>query len=279
MKILKFLCAFISVFYFTSCATTTSFYQVYNVKPAQETITKSNNLIFEDSNCIITYNLWADGGNIGFDFYNKTDEKIDVNLNESNFILNGFAYDYYKHRTFTTSESISASISNFSTAAVAVTGVNSNRNVQTNRVQSSGSTSMNSFMGYSVSVSEDSIICIPGKTTKRISEYSIYNKLVRNCDLYRYPGKKEINTKTYTEEKSPIVFSNLITYKSKGKGTKVENKFYVSEITNYPSFEFFEYKYVEQCGQRGYSTTKYYKFYDTDKFYIKYDKGQSTWKH
>ncbi len=73
----------------TSCVPP-SFYQVYNVKPNQETIKKTDNLCFEDENCKISYNLWANSGNVGFDIYNKTDENIYVNLNESNFILNGF---------------------------------------------------------------------------------------------------------------------------------------------------------------------------------------------
>jgi len=278
MEIRKLIYAFSTVLLLSSCATT-SFYQVYNVKPNQETITKTDNLFFEDENCKISYNLWANGGNIGFDIYNKTDEKIYVNLNESNFILNGFAYDYYKNRTFTTSESKSASASKTSTGSVAVTGINVYNNIQTNQVKSSSSANISSSVGYAVTIKEDSIICVPAKTTKRISEYSINNTLIRNCDLFKYPSRKTIKTKSYSIEQSPIVFSNIITYEIKGERVKVENEFYVSEIVNYPSTEFFEYKYDEYCGQKSMSKTKYYKFYDTDKFYIKYSKGQDYWKH
>lgn len=262
----------------SSCATTT-FYQVYDVKPTDKSINKSDKLFFEDENCKITYNLWSNGGNIGFNFNNKTDQKIYVNLNESNFILNGFAYDYYKNRTFTTSESKSASASKTSTGSVAVTGINVYNNIQTNKVKSSSSANISSSVGYAVTIKEDSIICVPAKTTKRISEYSINNTLIRNCDLYRYPKRKNIKTKSYSIEESPIVFSNLITYEIKRKKVTVENEFYVSEITNYPYKEFFEYKYEKYCGEKSMSKTKYYKFYDTDKFYIKYSKGQDTWEH
>jgi hypothetical protein len=263
---------------FSSCATT-SFYQVYNVKSSQESIKKSDNLFFEDDNCKITYNLWSNGGNIGFNFYNKTNEKIGVKLNESNFILNGFAYDYYKNRTFTTSESKSASTSNISAGSVAVAFLNNNNNVQKNQITSASSTNIGSLVGYSVSKKEDSIIYIPAKTTKRISEYSINNSLVRNCDLLKYPKKKEIQTKSYNIDQSPIVFSNRISYIIGGMTKLIENEFYVSAITNYAEPEFFEIKRDEYCGQKSIVNTKFYKLYDSDKFYIKYSKGSDTWKH
>lgn len=216
MKIRKLLYAISTALLMTSCVTT-SFYQVYNVKPNQETITKTDKLFFEDENCKISYNLWANGGNIGFDIYNKTDENIYVNLNESNFILNGFAYDYYKNRTFTTSESKSASASKTSTGSVDVTGINVYNNIQTNQVKSSSSANISSSVGYAVTIKEDSIICVPAKTTKRISEYSINNTLIRNCDLFKYPRGKTIKTKSYSIEQSPIIFSNIITYETDRK--------------------------------------------------------------
>jgi hypothetical protein len=278
MKIRNLLYIIGTVLIMSSCATT-SFYQVYDVKPIEESITKTDELFFEDDNCKITYNLWANGGNIGFNFYNKTDSKIFIKLNESNFVLNGFAYDYFKNRTFTTSESKSASTSSTSTGSVAVTGLNVYNNIQTNQVKSSSSENLSSSVGYAVSIKEDSIVCIPPKTTKRISEYSINYSLIRNCDLFKYPRTKEIKTVSYIESESPIVFSNKITYEINGNSKEVTNEFYVSEITNYPESEFFESKAEEFCGQKSSYATKYYKYYDIDKFYIKYDKGTDYWKH
>lgn len=278
MKFRNLLYTISTVLILSSCATT-SFYQVYDVKPANESITKSDMLFFEDENCKITYNLWSNGGNIGFNFYNKSDSRIYVKLNESNFILNGFAYDYFKNRTFTTSESKSASTSKTSTGSVAVTGLNIYNNIQTNQVKSSSSANLSSSVGYAVSIKEDSVVCIPPKTTKRISEYSINEALIRNCDLFKYPRTKEINTVSYKEDESPIVFSNRITYEINGNSKEVTNEFYVSEITNYPESEFIETKYEEFCGQKSSYSTKYFKYYDTDKFYIKYSKGTDYWKH
>lgn len=278
MKFRNLLYTISTVYILTSCATT-SFYQVYDVKPANESITKSDMLFFEDENCKITYDLWSNGGNIGFNFYNKSDSKIYVKLNESNFILNGFAYDYFKDRTFTTSESKSASASKTSTGSVAVTGLNIYNNLQTNQVKSSSTANLSSSVGYAVSIKEDSIVCIPPKTTKRISEYSINEALIRNCDLFKYPRTKEINTVSYKVDESPIVFSNRITYEINSNSKEVTNEFYVSEITNYPESKFFETKYEEHCGQKHFNSTKYFKYYDTDKFYIKYFKETDYWKH
>jgi hypothetical protein len=277
MKKRKLIYAFSTMLFLSSCSQ--SFYQLYSVKPNQESITKTENLFFEDDNCKISYNLWANGGDIGFDIYNKTDEKINVNLNECNFILNGFAYDYYKNRTFTTSKSKTASTSKTATSSAAVTGINVNNNIQTNQVIGSNSANSSSHTEYSVTIKEDMIIAVPAKTTKRISEYSINNTLIRDCDLFKYPSIKKINTKSYTIEQSPIVFSNVITYEIKGERVTVKNEFYVSEITNYPSAEFWEYKYDEYCGQKSWSKTKFIKFREFNKFYIQYDKGDDFWNH
>jgi len=262
----------------TSCVTT-SFYQVYSVKPINESVSKSDLLFFEDENCKITYDLWANGGNIGFNFYNKSNSKIHIKLNESNFIFNGYAYDYFKNRTFTTSESKSSSTSKSSTSSVAVTGVNIYDNLQTNQVKSSILAKLGSSIGYAVSTREDSIVSIPPKTLKRISEYSINDVLIRNCDLFQFPRKKEINSVSYTQKNSPIVFSNRITYEIDQNLKEVRNEFYVSGITNYPESEFFDTDYEEFCGQKSGYQKNFYKLSDKDKFYVKYSKGASYWKH
>ena len=112
-------------------------------------------------------------------------------------------------------------------------------------------------------------------------EYSINNLLYRNCDLYKYPTKKQISTKSFTKTDSPFVFSNKITYYSESpeKLTKFDNSFFISEITNYPGSEAVYSKIGENCGQK--TMTKNYYFHDNspDKFYVKYVKGQDGMKH
>ena len=257
----------------TSCAPT-SFFQSYKVN-TDDSINKEENLVYSDDNCKISYNLWSDGGNIGFDFYNSSNENIYIDLNETYLIINGYANEYYKQREFTTSSSKTATAS--SSATVAVTGVDVYNNVQINQVNANNTAAATN--GYAVTLKEKAIICVPPMTSKRISEYSINETLIRSCDLYKYPNKNKIKTKSYSKEESPIVFSNRISYKIGEEENKVENKFYVSEITNYPGGEFLESKYKEFCEQKSMNTTWYFKYYDVDRFYIKYNKGMGSWKH
>jgi len=108
-KLNLFLIAVIAVF-LTSCATT-SFYQVYKAVPTDKSIKTENYLIYEDDNCKISYNFWGEGGNIGFYIYNKTNENVYLNLEQSFFVLNGIAYDYFKNRVYTHSTSSGSSAS------------------------------------------------------------------------------------------------------------------------------------------------------------------------
>ena len=76
-------------------------YQVVSTKPCDSNI-NPNDMIYEDDNCIISYDLWSENGELKFTLNNKTDKVIYVNLKESWFVLNGEAHDYYMYRTFTT---------------------------------------------------------------------------------------------------------------------------------------------------------------------------------
>ena len=255
-----------------SCAPK-SYYQLYDVTPIQKFPkgqALKGNLFFEDEKCKITYDLWSQGGNIGFQFYNKTDETIYINLNESHFILNGFAYDYYKNRTYTSSKSNSATLGKRSTGSISEIGVNIYNNIQTNKVSVTNSRRVSASVGNSTSVIEASIISIPPQTRKIISEYSIHHAQITSCELAKYPKKKNIKTNSYSIKKSPIVFSNRITYTLKGEKSTFENEFFVSAITNYPEKQFFKYKYDEICGKKNFELTKYFKYDSPNKFYIKY---------
>lgn len=272
------LIAFIAVL-FTSCAPT-SFFQVYKAVPSENVNVADNVLTCEDENCIISYDFWGDGGNIGFRFNNKTDEPIYVNLEECFFILNGSSYNYYKDRVYTYSKGVGVGSTGSATASTSVTGINYYGLVQTNQVSATSTSELMASKGYAVSYTEEKIIRIPAKTSKVISEYLINNTLFRDCDLYKYPSQKQINTITFSRENSPLVFSNRISY-TVGQAdelTRIENEFYVTEMTNYPEIEMYDSDYNEYCGQKSISKSKYFKDVSADKFYIKYKKAD-TWKH
>lgn len=256
MKIQKILIAVLTTVMFTACVST-SFYQVYKTIPSENTILKDNQLVYEDNHCIVYYNLWDEGGNMGFRFYNKSNENIYVNLEESFFVLNGISYNYYKNRTYTNSTSSGTANQQLPDKKNGGNPVN----VITNSA-------------YSVSYNEEKIVCIPPQTAKIISEYSINKSLIRDCDLYKYPSKRKIKTKNFTKEETPFIFSNKIAY-SLGQSKNLirfENQFYISEITNYPEGELLESKSEEFCGESTGSVIMYLNNASADKFYIRYMK-------
>jgi len=260
----------------TSCASVpTNFYQVYKVVPASNIALKNNALLYEDASCKVTYDLWSDGGNIGFLFANKTETNIYINLEECFFVRNGIANNYFKNRVYTTTSSFGSSTALGASASRTITGVNYFDLLQSNNLSLNKSVASVSTSGSSVSINEDKIICIPAYSAKRISEYCISQSLYRDCDLFIYPNKKQLKSVTFTADNSPIVCSNRIEYKlgQTGAPVKIENKFYISEISNLPETEIMTAEKDKNCGQeKMFSTSNYFKAVSPDKFYIKYIK-------
>ena len=273
MKTKNLLFAALIAVIMTSCMSS-SYFQVYKATPTSKTTLKGNVMIYEDENCIVSYNLWGEGGNMGFSFYNKTSKNIYLNLEESFFILNGMSNNYYQNRVFTNTQNSGISSSRAATASKSMTGVNYLDLFQTNRISATNSVGIAASSGYSVSYNEEKIVCIPSMTSKVITEYSIKSSLFRDCDLYRFPTGKQIKSKTFIKSNSPLVFSNRIVYNVEQSiiPVKFENEFFVTEITNYPSYGILENKYEEFCGEKSMVMTEVFKNISPDKFYIKYSK-------
>lgn len=263
----------------TSCST--PFYQIYKASSSEKVVLKDKLLVYEDDNCKVLYDFWAERGNIGFTFYNKTDSTIYINLKESFFILNGQANNYYKNRVFIASKNLETSVFSGLMASKSITGFNNSDLIQTNNISSSKSSGVKTSSGFSTSYTEEEIVIIPSKTSKIISEYAINELLYRDCSLFRYPTKKQIVNKTFTKADSPFIFSNRIQYKieSEGKVKLIENDFYIKEIANYPENEITELVQDKFCDQKSLHKKKYFKNISADKFYIKYKKGTDRLKH
>lgn len=280
MKTKKILFSALIAIILTSCVST-SYFQVYKATPSDTLIVNGNLLVYEDENCKVSYNLWDEGGNIGFIFFNNTDKNIYLNLEESFFILNGVSYNYFRNRTFTNSANVGTSANRGTTATKSVTGLNYLDLIQTNKITATNTFGIMSSSGFSVSFNEEKIVCIPSYTSKSITEYHINETLFRDCDLFKYPNKKQIKSKSFSKAQSPLVFSNRISY-TIGKSDELitfENEFYVSEISNFPESEMFFSKKFEYCGQKSEEVLTYFKYSAADKFYIKYSVGQDVLKH
>ena len=94
----------------TSCAPINNI-QLYKTEAPDLKVDKGL-LVFEDSVCSISYDLWSKNGNPTFLFYNKSDYLISIDLTECFFVLNGISYDYFQNRTYTHSSGTSRTVGN-----------------------------------------------------------------------------------------------------------------------------------------------------------------------
>ncbi|MBK9543317.1 MAG: hypothetical protein IPO49_13590 [Bacteroidetes bacterium] len=235
-----------------SCSGT--YYQIYKVKPDNAT-SNGKAIIFEDTICIVSYNLWTHGGNPGFVFYNKSDKEITLLLRECFYILNDRAYDYYRNRTYTNSISLGkiSKLNSYSFFGYTVPSV-----------EKSSST------GQATSYSEKEQIVIPPKTKKYFTEYVISSEFYNQCELKKFPGNNNVKTWVYTKNNTPFAFYNYLTYISKGDTIKSVNNFYVNEITNIPESQAFERIKRNECGIKFSVPIKVLKNESPDSFYLIY---------
>lgn len=252
-----------------SCNTVKTYYQVYKTQ-SQTVKSEGNTIAFEDANCKINYNLWAESGNAGFTFYNKTTEVIYLQLDQSFYVINDRAYDYYQNRIFINTDHLATKTSN--TVGFSQLGWLSLASYSTNTLSSNKTSGVETI--------EAKVVAIPPKTSKTISEFQINQTLFRDCDLLRFPTSRQTSTKSFTEQASPIRFYNTIAYKIGDKTNKVNNDFYVSEITNIGSKEAFSQERETFCDQKGGGIQNVFKTAAPDKFYVTYTKTQlDTWKY
>ena len=247
------------LFLLASCAVK-EYYQVYKTSIDGTGALKDNRVTFEDSNCVVTYNLWTNGGYVGFNIYNKSSNDLTIDLAKTFFVLNGYAYEYFQNRTFSKS-------SNYGTT---VTTYNNPYYNNSNLVKFDGSTSSS----FSTTFFEKSELTIPSKTHLNISEYSIVNSVYETCNWDKYPSQKKIKPLTFSKSNSPFVFYNLISYRLNAVNFRLENKFYVSEIVNVPSDKMFIWVDTANCGEPVFPSIRLFQNQTPDKFYFKYTKGK-----
>ena len=83
----------LALFSLTSCHE--DFYQISTVY-GENTDSQQQ---FENEDIVLKYNFWEDGGILSFTITNKTDKPIFIDWSHSNFIFNGYSYDYYSNET------------------------------------------------------------------------------------------------------------------------------------------------------------------------------------
>ena len=264
-KILVVILVSVFVMMLQSCGTTYEYIQILSTKPVnnvEKTTLTNGGVLYEDENCAVFYKFWTQGGDAGFEFYNKTDEIIYLDLTKTFFIKNGVAYDYYTDKTVTdtktsqtsstiaygyahsASSTYSASISQYyagnfgqmpiTTYSPMASGVSIGASKSfVGSLFKTNSTTTTMGRSTSVSITEQPILAIPPKSSKFVQNYSIISNEYVSCDLKYYPESRD--NLTFDSSNSPVTFSNYITYTKGDKSEEIslENQFYVSEITNY----------------------------------------------
>lgn len=284
---------------FSSCAPTT-YFQMYQTQPISDITMRENCMVFEDENCEVVYNFWKECGEIGFVFYNKTNENLYLHLDECFYIANGFANDYYMNRIYTISKSNITSTQLTNIYSLYVTRSDATANANYYQIGSYGSgdaygsqtTCKNGYVygstgtitnasSNSISVAEKQILCIPPKTSKIITEFDIKNSIYRSCDIYRNPGKKDPHSVTFSKDNTPLVFGNRIAYSigDRDELIRVENDFYISKISNYSSSDITRLERVEECGKKKDREVRVFKESGPNQFYIQYSLMNDGKKH
>ena len=231
----------------SSCKST--FFQVYKTNSDGVLEANSNVLVFENNDCKVVYNLWEEGGNVGFKLFNKTNENIYLDLGESFFILNGEAFDYYKEREY--SEKIT-------------TGLNKHKSDRVFALTA---------QDKSVTFHEIRVVCVPAECSKVINEYHVATKRYYSCDLNLYPmNASKVKVVKFTRDNSPYVFSNRITYKvgEHNAVKRINHEFYVSEISNHPYTDITYWQDRDFCGRNLKTRILMMKKGIPTEFYIQY---------
>jgi len=218
------------------------FYQVYTMRFPTDVVKNDKSLVYENEDCKITYNLWASGGTSGFSIFNKSDVTLFVMLPQSFFVLNGYAYDYFLGRTYSTSASVFSSLNATQKKSSKITsGVYSKDilSISSNSNAISRYSTVSSTYSSATSSTEQAILAIPPRAYKNIGEYSIFSGIIKSCDNEVDYPKTMSEQATYTKSNTPAIFRNVLSYKLDNEpNTKmIDHEFWLSDLVNYSEKE------------------------------------------
>lgn len=220
-----------------------SYYQLYKVS-TEGLEQKSNLLTFENEDCIVSYNLWGENGDLSFMLYNKTDKDMFVVMPQSFFIKNDIAYDYYTNAVHTSR--------NVWQTGQSATLASSNVNILGNSAYGRATTYAQAATAENSTITtEKTVICIPPRAAKIFMGFNLITTAHKDCDDYdfNYP-KKVSDIITYTKEDSPWRFRNRLTYtfgQENENYKHIDNVLWVSYLQNYYYTEMQEQIKVTPC--------------------------------
>jgi hypothetical protein len=246
-----------------SCETIHYYYQLNEVQPSNPKIVTTEDSGYKYSNreVDINYSFWSADGYVYIKIYNKSRSNIYINLDKSFFVLNGYVNDYYKNESY---ENTKKSTSLYSKS---ITGLTYDNYLGNNRATVS-KTSENS-----VTTVEKKKLTIPKKSYRVLKKFYVEDLPFKRCDITLYPKRNEKTvTSEYDIKNSPVVFRNILNYTSGDKIKTIDNKFYISKITNYRKEDFYKPYKIDYCGNIDLSGDGI-PFFSPYKFYNKYSDG------
>ena len=249
--------------------------------------------VYENDMVCIEYNFWRENGGVDFLVTNNTDDDIYLDLAQSFFIRNGYAYDYFKNRTWQASKGLVLSSSQgtassgVTTHAVATgygdthgyiygdhftSNTSAMARYDSRTVVSSRSSvfQVTSQNGQAVAYQEMPVVCIPAHSSKSFGEYMVSASAYRECDFNRTPRTKEESVREFSRETSPLVIENRLMFIFGDVHIPVTNMFYASKFQNIAADDEEQNETIKYCN----GTTDYvriHKLYGVNKYYITYD--------
>ncbi len=252
-KLGKFGLLAFSIIALTSCSTT---YQVFEVK-SPDLQEKNNYWAYENEDCIVSYDLWSESGRLVFCIINKTDRNIFIDKEQTFFIRNGEAEEYFRNSEYSSSLGYNVSQGQSTSTQSSSGYLNSLTNVDYNSFSNSASNSKFNYytmqtnentasisMVQSVKEKEKRYECIPPRAKKYFGQYSFAPVVMLDCDnVSKKNSENPVPFLVYSQESSPITIVNRIAYSFNENGSDLkhfENLFWVSSITNYSESRFFK---------------------------------------
>lgn len=268
----KLLLAFAATALFAACSPI--YYQIYQTKPITEgAAIDKEAIVFANKDCRVTYNFYSNGGDAGFLLTNLTDSIMYVHMDESFFVLNGVTNDYYRQsfdiqgQSRTIGSSLNISLNN---------GVESKKKKNREAKVSSESATTSSHAHYSGTF-ERAVLTIPPHASRQLGNYNINAYVLELCGAKSNPKGRKNSGRTYTENDTPLTFSNTISYNigTKGNRTLINTQFYVSEILNMTRKAMMtETRLTDPCGKVKKGKVETMSMDSPDRFYLlyRYDK-------
>lgn len=270
MKKTSFFCA-LALLMLSACSQK-PYYQVYDIESPDVQL-KNNMLIFENAECVIKYNLWAEGGNLSYLITNKTDKNLYIVMPKSFFILNGVANDYYSESSFTRSVTNSSKLStssNISIGGFLTDGLYWYPSTLGRQFGASYGTSLTE----SIETKEAPFVCVPPQASKFIKGFNISDYVYKDCYnlKFNYPSRLS-QIVEYDRSNTPLSFRNRVayTFDEKAAETKyVDHLFWLSSLRNYSTKGALSKQKYEECETNAKRTMKSFTMSAPNKFYNKY---------